>query len=152
MSLTDLLAVTAIGMFVANLMVAIRAVLQGNKAATPEPRIEAINHVREALHDLIQDGVVKTNTPDSLYKALHVSTPVFSGKVREHIDQAYAMACRLQHIGWQITDQDAHDIVALRRDLQTLIAYMNEEAALVGYADPPGLRPWRWLQTAGYGI
>ena len=149
MSLTDLLAVTAIGMFVANLMVAIRAVLQGDKAAIPESRIEAINHVREALHDLIQDGVVKTNTPKRIRKALHLSAPVFSSEVRQEIDQAFAMAYRLQDIGWQITDQDAHDIVALKKDLQMLIAHMNEEAAFVGHADPPRGRAWRWLQITG---
>ena len=149
MSLTDWLEVIAIGVFVANLMVAIRAIQQANKAGTPEPRTEAINQVREALHDLIQDGVVKASTSDSIREALDLAAPVFSSKVRQEIDQANAMACRLQHIGWQITDQDAHDIVALRRDLQTLIAYMNEEAALVGYADQSRLRPWRWLQTMG---
>ena len=115
MSLTDLLAVIAIGVFVGNLMVAIRAVQQANKAATPETRTGAINHVREALHDLIQEGVVKTNTPECLRKALYLSAPVFSSEARQEIDQAYVMACRLQDVGWQITDQDAHDIVALKK-------------------------------------
>ena len=85
-------------------MVAIRGMPQPNKAGTPEPRIEAINHVREALHDRIQDGFVKGSTSDSISKALDLAAPVFSSKVRQEIGQADAIACRLLHIGWQITD------------------------------------------------
>jgi hypothetical protein len=65
--MTEKLAVFALAVSVGSLLVSIasaviawRAKQQARKAATLGQRIEAINHVRMALHDLIQDGFVKT--------------------------------------------------------------------------------------------
>jgi hypothetical protein len=136
-TMTEKLAVIALAVSVGSLLVSIasaviawRAKQQARKAATLGQRIEAINHVRVALHDLIQDGVVKTKTTDSIRNALHLSAVVFSGRIGRELEQAYATAYRLQDID-RLTSRDWDDNLDLRKALQTLIARMNEEAALV---------------------
>jgi hypothetical protein len=127
----------------ASFVLAAKAKQQAQKAASLAPRTDAINNVREALHDLNQYGTVKAETADSVRKAIHLSDLVFSSKVRKELDQAYATAYRLQEIR-RLSDQDARDIVALRLDLQTLLAHMNQEATLIGWS-----APWRWLRSSG---
>jgi hypothetical protein len=136
-TMTEKLAVIALAVSVGSLLVSIasaviawRAKQQARKAATLGQRIEAINHVREALHDLIQDGVVKTKTTYSIRNALHLSAVVFSGRVGRELEQAYATAYRLQDID-RLTSRNWDDILNLRKALQMLIDQMNEEAALV---------------------
>ena len=101
-------------------------------AARLESRIKAISHIRDALHDLTKDGNVRATTTASIGKALHLSALLFSSAIRQEIDRAHATAYRLQDVKWQIADRDARDIVALRRDLQVIIARMNQEATLLG--------------------
>ena len=134
--MTEKLAVFALAVSVGSLLVSIasaviawRAKQQARKAATLGHRIEAINHVRVALHDLIQDGFVKTKTTDSIRNALHLSAGVFSGRIGRELEQAYTTAYRLQDID-RLTSRDWDDNLDLRRALQTLIDRMNEEAAL----------------------
>jgi hypothetical protein len=101
-TMTEKLAIIALAVSVGSLLVSIasaviawRAKQQARKAATLGQRIEAINHVREALHDLIQDGVVKTKTTYSIRNALHLSAVVFSGRIGRELEQAYTTAYRL---------------------------------------------------------
>ena len=101
-------------------------------AARLKSRIKAINHIRNALHDLTNDGIVRSTTTASIGKALHLSALLFNSPVRQEIDRAHATAYGLQDVKWQTADRDARDIVALRRDLQVLIARMNQEATLLG--------------------
>ena len=101
-------------------------------AARLESRIKAINHIRDALHDLTKNGIVRATTTASIGKTLHLSALLFSSRVRQEIDRAHATAHRLQNVEWKFADRDAGNIVALRRDLQTLIARMNQEATLLG--------------------
>jgi hypothetical protein len=167
--MTDKLAIWLSGgsllVSLASFGLAAMAKRQAQKTATLGLRTEAINHVREALHDLIvdkvvraeapiididgllaagamPDGTVKAKTADSIRKALNLSHLVFSSRVRKELDRAYAAAYRLREIR-QITDQDVRDIVALREDLQTLLAHMNQEATLIGWS-----APWRWLRSS----
>jgi hypothetical protein len=117
---------------VVSCVVAFKTKREVKTAARLESRIKAINHIREALHDLTRDGIVRATTTASIGKALHLSALLFHSAVRQEIDRAHATAYRLQDIKWQITDRDAGDIVALRRDLQVLIARMNQEVTLLG--------------------
>jgi hypothetical protein len=143
--MTDKLAIWLSGgsllVSLASFGLAAMAKRQAQKTATLGPRTDAINHVREALHDLNQSGVIKAETTASLRKALHLSDLVFSGKVRKQLDHAYATAYRLQDVGVRFSERDAGDILALRKDLPTLLKRMNEEAALVSR--------WRWLRSTG---
>jgi uncharacterized protein YjiS (DUF1127 family) len=116
---------------IASALIAWRAKDQARKAATLGQRVEAINHVRWALHDLIQDGVVKTKTENSIRSALHLSALVFSSGIRSKLEQARATAYRLQEVKTsQLTNRDLEDIGTLKKDLQTLIDQMNGEATL----------------------
>lgn len=117
-------------MSITSAVIAWRAKQQARRAATLGQRIEAINHVRVALHDLIQDGFFKTKTTDSIRNALHLSAVVFGGRIGKELEQAYTTAYRLQDID-RLTSRDWDDNLDLRRALQTLIDRMNEEAALV---------------------
>jgi hypothetical protein len=140
MTLTDWPSVIVIGLSLGSLLVSVVSCVVAFKskrevktAARLESRIKAINHIRDALHDLTRDGIVRATTTASIGKALHRSGALlFTRAVREEIDRAHATAFRLQNVEWQITDRNARETVALRKDLQTLIARMNQEATLLG--------------------
>ena len=139
MTLTDWPSVIVIGLSLGSLLVSLVSCVVAFKtkrevkiAARLETRIKAINHIRDALHDLTKDGIVRPTTTASIGKTLHLSALLFSSTIRQEIDRAHAAAYRLQDVKWQIADRDARDIVALRRDLQVLIARMNQEATLLG--------------------
>jgi hypothetical protein len=115
----------------ASLVVAFKTKQEVKAAARLESRIKAINHILDALHDLTKDGIVRATTTASIGKALNRSGALlFTRTVREEIDRAHATAFRLQNV--QITDRNAQEIVALRKDLQTLMARMNQDATLLG--------------------
>jgi hypothetical protein len=114
--------------------------LRGQHAGFPSPvrciraraSVRAINHLREALFDIANDGTVTSKTANSIHEAMHLSALVFSHEVRNGLNRAYVTVARLWQPPASRTDQDTQDTIALARDLQTLIARMNEEAALVG--------------------
>ena len=139
MTLTDWSSVIVIGLSLGSLLVSVVSCVVAFKtkrevktAARLESRIKAITHIRDALHDLTKDGIVRASTTARIGKTLHLSAPLFSSPVRQEIDRAHATAYRLQNVERQIADSDARHIVELRRDLQTLIARMNQEATLLG--------------------
>jgi hypothetical protein len=122
MTLTDWPSVIVIGLSLGSLLlslvscvVAFNTKQEVKRAARLESRIKAINHIRDALHDLTKDGIVRATTTASIGKTLHLSVLLFSSTIRQEIDRAHATAYRLQDVKWQIADRDARDIVALRR-------------------------------------
>ena len=102
------------------------------QTTTLEPRARVINHLHEALFDIGNEGAVTSKTANSIHEAMHLSALVFSHEVRNGLNRAYVTVARLRQPPASRTDQDTQDTIALARDLQTLIARMNEEAALVG--------------------
>jgi K+-sensing histidine kinase KdpD len=99
-----------------------------------EPPARAINHLREALFDIGNEGTVTSKTANSIHEAMHLSAVVFSHEVRNGLNRVYVTAVRLRkpaagRTDQDRTDQDTQDTIALAKNLQTLIARMNEEAA-----------------------
>jgi hypothetical protein len=122
MTLTEWPSVIVIGLSLGSLLVSLVSLVvafntkqEVKRAARLESRIKAINHIRDALHDLTKDGIVRATTTASIGKTLHLSVLLFSSTIRQEIDRAHATAHRLQDVKWQIADRDARDIVALRR-------------------------------------
>jgi hypothetical protein len=136
-----------------NARIAEQAKEQAKKAATLTQRIEAINHIRNALEDIIgrnaetRDALRTpaserylnirpiSETMTSIRRAKHLSEIVFSKGIRNNLDSA------LQHAGQfaDFTEKgviDLHSVLnlTLRTDLQSLIDQMNVEAALAGNA------------------
>jgi hypothetical protein len=137
--MTDKLAVIALGLSGGSLLVSLasfvlasKAKQQAQKAATLKHRTEAIDHLRKALFDTNNNGFVTRKTVDSIQKAMHLSALVFSRKVRNELDRAYATVFRLNMPPDQRTDQDVQDTATLGKDLQTLIDRMNQEGTLFG--------------------
>ena len=137
--MTDNLAVVALLISMASLIVAIASIVLANKAmkqakqaATLDPRTEAINHLGIALADINDYGFVTRATVNSIREAMQISKRVFSRDIGDRCYQAYATAHRLEMPANRQTDQDAEDIHALARDMQTLIDQMNQKATLGG--------------------
>jgi K+-sensing histidine kinase KdpD len=100
--MTDKVAQVALWVSGASLLVSItsaviawRAKEQARKAATLEPRTKAIGHLREALFDINNNGLVRRETVNSIQAAMHLSVLVFGQQVREALDKAYMRASRL---------------------------------------------------------
>ena len=119
------------------------------QAATLTQRIEAINHIRNALEDTIARNVEtrdRLRTPaserylisrsifetvTSIRRAKNLAEVVFSKDIRNNLDSA------LQHIEHfaEFAEKGVLDLhpdltLELRTDLQSLINQMNSEAAL----------------------
>jgi hypothetical protein len=115
MTLTDWPSVIVIALSLGSLLVSLASLVVAFKtkqevktAARLESRIKAINHIRDALHDLAKDGIVRATTTASIGKALHRSGALlFTRTVRKEIDRAHATAFRLQNVEWRIADRNA---------------------------------------------
>jgi hypothetical protein len=88
MTLTDWPSVIVIALSLGSLLVSLASLVVAFKtkqevktAARLESRIKAINHIREALHDLTRDGIVRATTTASIGKALHRSGAELCAKV-----------------------------------------------------------------------
>ena len=87
MTLTDWPSVIVIGLSLGSLLlslvscaVAFKTKREVKTAARLESRIKAINHIRDALHDLTRDGIVRATTTASIGKALHLSALLFKAR------------------------------------------------------------------------
>jgi hypothetical protein len=141
-----------------NARIAEQAKEQAKKAATLSQRIEAINHVRNALEDIIA-RIVETrdrlrvrpserylnsrsifDTVTSIRRAKNLAEVVFSKDIRNKLDSALQHAEHLadridKGVADRTEERFAYDLdlnLKLRRDLQSLIDQMNAETALGG--------------------
>ena len=109
-----------------------KAMQQAKKAATLEPRTKAIEHMRRALFDINNNGLITRNTVNSIRDAMHLAALVFGRDVRKALAQAHSEACRLNMPSQDRKDQDIQDTRALGLKLQALIDQMNQKATLAG--------------------
>jgi K+-sensing histidine kinase KdpD len=102
-----------------------KAMQQAKKAATLEPRTKAIEHMRRALFDINNNGLITRNTVNSIRDAMHLAALVFGRDVRKALAQAHSEASRLNMPSQDRKDQDIQDTRALGPKLQQLIDRMN---------------------------
>jgi hypothetical protein len=125
----------------ANARIAEQAKQQALKAATLERRAKAIDHLRNALGDIENDGPVKGDTVNNVSKAMRLSELVFNNEIQAEVAKAHAKTQGLHH--QRMAHEEAHhpgpippneqllqETRALREDLKDLIGRMNQEAAL----------------------
>ena len=138
--MSDYVAWIALGVSAISAVIAWRAKEQAKKAATLEPRTKAINHLRQAHFDIINNGYPRRETVNNIQEAKNLADLVLSRTVRNDLDQAYKTASALVPDG--SANQHSPENIALGNDLQKLITRMNDEATLSG-------RTWRWLRSTG---
>jgi hypothetical protein len=63
----------------------------GQKAASLDRRLEAIDLARAALYDIEIDENITTKTTDSIQKAAHLSKIVFDDSITLTVERAYAI-------------------------------------------------------------
>jgi K+-sensing histidine kinase KdpD len=102
-----------------------KAMQQAKKAATLEPRTKAIEHMRRALFDINNNGLITRNTVNSIRDAMHLAALVFGRDVRKALAQAHSEAPRLNMQSQERKDQEIQDTRALGPKLQQLIDRMN---------------------------
>jgi hypothetical protein len=135
--MTDKLSI--IGLSLGSLLVAFgsaviawRAKEQAKKAATLEPRTKAINYIRQAHSEVTNGGYVTRETVNNIHEAKNLAALVLSREVRNELDRAYLTASQLNvPVPEKLESQHSPAIRELGKNLETLIARMNEEAALV---------------------
>src|SRR5262245_59097276 len=91
------LLVSAAGLLVSfgSLIVAVQSKRQAKQTGALKDRTEATEHLRNALFDITNNGLITSKTVNSLREARQISLRVFGRRVRKELDKAHATAYRL---------------------------------------------------------
>jgi hypothetical protein len=113
-----------------SLIVAVQSKRQAKQTGALKDRTEAIDHLRNALFDITNNGLITSKTVDSLREARQISLRVFGRRIKKEFDKAHETAHRLNMPSQDRKDQDIQDTHELGKKLQALLDRMNREAAL----------------------
>jgi hypothetical protein len=113
-----------------SLIVAVQSKRQAKQTGALKDRTEAIDHLRNALFDITNNGLITSKTVNSLREARQISLRVFGRRIRKELDKAHEAAHRLNMPSQDRKDQDIQDTHELGKKLQALLDRMNREAAL----------------------
>ena len=134
--MVDQTAVYALYVSIGSLMVssvsacfAYLAQKQAKKAATLEPRREAIKHIGEAYFEVSNNGYVGDKAVNSIREARKLAALVFKRKVKEELDAAYKTASSL-NTSDRLKNQHSPENREFAKKLVTLLTRMNDDAAL----------------------
>jgi hypothetical protein len=126
-----MLAVVSLIISIVAAIISLVAYLQARQTGSLAKRHEAINHVRMALTDVSQHGLVDEETSSNLREAYQISLLVFSRKVSSKLELLTKTAFLLQDKEFeQKTEKDLDAEHRLRDDLQIVLKAMQAEAAL----------------------
>jgi hypothetical protein len=124
MTPNDALSVIAIIVAIVGVVIAVQAKRETKKAATLGPKIEAINHLRDAVTALKNDRSFTPSTIQSIRDAERTAI-MFNDKVRSDLDHAVQTAHALISQEGRTSQPDPEAINAIVEDLQRLIQRMN---------------------------
>lgn len=131
LGLQGVLTVIAIVISCVALAVSILGFRQAKKTALLSTRLEAINHVRTAIHDVTLHGNITTETVASIREAFQLSSLVFGSTISGVLHQAYGSAYRLHGKSFdERTAQDIDDKDLLTNNLDSVLQVMIGETTL----------------------
>jgi len=124
-------SIVSAGVSIVSAIIAWKAKEHTSKASILAQRLEAITHIRNAIHDTALDGNITTKTTDSIREAKHLSDVVLGSGIAQTVERARTISFQLQH-----TPSERHDDRyyqqkdELDRLLTDVLRLMTKEASL----------------------
>jgi hypothetical protein len=124
-------SIISAGVAVFSAITAWKAKQHTSKASILAQRLEAITHIRNAIHDTVLDGNITTKTAESIRQAAHLSEVVFDKSITHTVERAFAISDRIKHIPSERQD-DQYDKSKdeLDRLLGDILLLMKKETSL----------------------
>src|SRR5215510_1366345 len=115
------IAILALLISVGALFVSFQAKHQAKNVGLLADRLKAIRHVQKAMHDVLLQGIVTSETKTSILNAYHIASVAFSKDLKQALDDAHKLTflChtakfdREPERGWENEDK-------LKKDLQEI--------------------------------